>query len=241
MVSKIQITYNFWAVVLLAALLLLVAWVLPSHLSAQGGTVSYADVNSDDTHYSDITSLAEAGIFEGTECESGQFCPNDGITRRVFAVWLVRALEQEEPIISQQDMSRFEDVDINDPETPYITRLAQLGVTVGCSSDPPRFCPDQYVSRAQMASFLVRAFDMPEAESAGFTDVSENNSHVLSINRLAAVGVTKGCAVNPLRYCPDKITTRSQMASFLSRAMNWQQSTQLTQIIKDPPRSSLGC
>ena len=215
---------------------LLFIWILPPHISAQSGTAAgYGDVDPGNSHYEAITTLAGGAVFEGTECESNQFCPDDGITRRHFAVWLVRALEDAEPVVTQEDMSRFEDVDADEPEAPYIVRMAELGVTKGCSANPPLYCPDQFVSRAQMASFLVRAFEMPPAERAGFEDVGEGDTHADAIDRLASVGVTKGCSADPLLYCPSQMTTRAQMASFLMRAMRWQQSLPSTQTAVEAP------
>ena len=34
------------------------------------------------------------------------------------------------------------------------------GITTGCSTDPPLYCPQDPVTRAQMATFLDRAFDL---------------------------------------------------------------------------------
>ena len=98
-------------------------------------------------------------------------------------------------------------------------RLADLEVTRGCSADPPRFCPDQAVSRGQMAALLVRAFDLEPAEPAGFTDTG-SNTHKDDIDALAAAGITKGCDTDPLRYCPDQPVTRAQMATLLVRALD---------------------
>ena len=98
--------------------------------------------------------------------------------------------------------SRFADVQADEPESLLITRLAELGLTAGCATDPLRYCPDDSVSRSQMASFLSRAFELPEAASAGFTDVSETNVHRDNINRLWASGITAGCSTEPMRYCP---------------------------------------
>ena len=46
---------------------------------------------------------------------------------------------------------------MNDDEwwMPYVERLADLQITVGCKRDSLRFCPDETVTRARMASFLV--------------------------------------------------------------------------------------
>ncbi|MEA3503429.1 MAG: S-layer homology domain-containing protein, partial [Actinomycetota bacterium] len=81
------------------------------------------------------------------------------------------------------------------------------------------YCPSATVTREQMASFLVRALDLP-AGSAEFTDTA-GSIHASDIERLAAAGITKGC--NPPtndRYCPKNPVTREQMASFLTRALH---------------------
>ena len=68
-----------------------------------------------------------------------------------------------------------------------------------------------------MASFLDRAFGLPLTSTDSFTD--DNTSiHEGSINRLAASGITGGCAVG--RCCPKANVTREQMAAFLYRALN---------------------
>ena len=69
-----------------------------------------------------------------------------------------------------------------------------------------------------MATFLVRAFDLEEAPSAGFVD-TEESVHSANIDALAAAGITAGCKTDPLSYCPDKPVTRAQMATFLHRAI----------------------
>lgn len=87
-------------------------------------------------------------------------------------------------------------------------------ITAGCA--PDRYCPDDPVLRDQMASFLVRAFALSPTPLDFFGD-DEGNMHEDAINRLAAAGVTLGCA--PRRYCPGGPVTREQMASFLLRAL----------------------
>jgi hypothetical protein len=87
-------------------------------------------------------------------------------------------------------------------------------------SEPLRFCPDEAVTRAEMASFLVRALDLPSAESAGFADVGAGGVHAAAIDALSAAGITRGCLSEPLRFCPDEAVTRAEMASFLVRALD---------------------
>ena len=53
-----------------------------------------------------------------------------------------------------------------------------------------------------------------------FQDVSQRHWAVAWINELYAEGITGGCGINPLRYCPETDVTRAQMAVFLLRAMH---------------------
>ena len=69
-----------------------------------------------------------------------------------------------------------------------------------------------------MATFLVRAFNLEDASSAGFTDTA-GNFHEPDIDALAAAEVTKGCTTEPLQYCPGDPVSRAQMATFLVRAL----------------------
>ena len=167
-------------------------------------------------HESSVNKLAEAGVFEGTECDERRICPNEPLLRWVMAVWIARALN-ETPARADPE-ARFADVAPDNWWASYVELLADLGITAGCKTGPLRYCPDKPVTRAQMATFLVRALDLDAAPSAGFAD-TEGNTHEANVDALAAVGVTAGCKTDPLRYCPDKPVTRAQMATFLVRAL----------------------
>ncbi|HEX7098014.1 MAG TPA: S8 family serine peptidase [Acidimicrobiia bacterium] len=97
--------------------------------------------------------------------------------------------------------------------------LSATGITRGCN--PPandRFCPDDPVTRGQMAAFLARALGLPPAPPGTFTDTT-GTVFARDIDSLALSGITRGC--NPPandRFCPDDPVTRGQMAAFLRRA-----------------------
>ena len=191
-------------------------------LSGAGGPVTadsdgFSDVGAAGVHEGAVQALAADGVFEGTECGEVRFCPGEPILRWVMAVWLVRVLDEEDP--GGSGSSRFVDVDASLWWAPYVERLADLGVTAGCDTAPARFCPRDTVSRAQMATFLVRAFGLVSGPDAGFVDVGDS-VHASGINALAASGVTAGCATGPARFCPGGDVTRAQMSSFLNRSRN---------------------
>ena len=183
----------------------------------------YQDV-AESVHRPGIAVLAEMGVLAGTDCEDGlRFCPSDGMPRWMMAVWVVRMLDRgkdPEPFAGGQ-ATRFSDVDGTVWWAPFVERLAELGITGGCSTKPLSFCPDRLTPRSQMASFLVRAYDLPAAEPAGFSDVVADSAHAESIDRLHAAGITAGCSTEPLRFCPDSTVTKAQMASLLVGASEW--------------------
>ena len=92
--------------------------------------------------------------------------------------------------------------------------LAEAGITSGCGGN--RFCPNDPVARGQMAAFLARALNLPNATADYFTD-DEASIFEADINRLAEAGITTGCT--PTTFCPDGLVTRGQMAAFLERAL----------------------
>ena len=182
-------------------------------------TVQAADGFADVTggvHQPAIDALNARGLFDGTECATDMFCPGDEMKRWTMAVWLVRVLDEAEPPAATE--SSFADVDPGNRWLAHIERLAELEVTTGCLVDPLRFCPDRSVNRAEMATFLERAFDLEPADPAGFADTT-GNFHEANIDALAAARITVGCLSDPLRYCPDQPVTRAEMATFLARAL----------------------
>jgi hypothetical protein len=100
-----------------------------------------------------------------------------------------------------------------------IDAIANEGITRGCN--PPtndRYCPDDSVTRGQMAAFLRRALGLPDVSADFFTD-DNGSTFEADINAIAATGITRGC--NPPandRYCPNDLIDRGQMAAFLRRA-----------------------
>ena len=143
-----------------------------------------------------------------------RYCPDDPVPRSQMASFLARALD-----LPAADQDYFVD-DEGSVHEDNINRIAAARITVGCN--PPsgdRYCPDEPVPRSQMASLLARALDLPAADQDYFVD-DEGSVHEDNINRIATVRITVGC--NPPsgdRYCPDEPVPRSQMASFLARAL----------------------
>jgi hypothetical protein len=86
--------------------------------------------------------------------------------------------------------------------------------------------PGRFTIRAQtftdLAGVSVRlifGIDNIRVQASTFVDVPAGYFALPSIEALLTAGVTTGCAVNPLRYCPDLVVTRAEMAVFLLKAI----------------------
>jgi len=105
----------------------------------------------------------------------------------------------------------------------WIERLYNAGITTGCSASPLLYCPEDLVTRAQIAVFLERGmngsvYTPPAGTGIVFADVPLSYWAVDWIEKFYADGITSGCLASPLSYCPDGSVTRAQMAVFLLRA-----------------------
>ena len=181
------------------------ALVFASGSVASAAGISGAFTDDDGSvHEADINGIAEVGITQG--CGGTNYCPRGGVTRAEMASFLVRAME-----LPPQTTGPFADI-TNSIHASNINALAAAGITTGCSANA--YCPDQVVSREQMATFLTRALELTPTQH-NFADVG-TGTHAQDIGAIASAAITTGCG--PGLYCPFDWVTREQMASFLARA-----------------------
>lgn len=166
----------------------------------------FDDVPRSHTHVVAIESMADRGVTQG--CGDGRlFCPAQAVTREQMATFLTRALE-----LPAGRAGTFHDV--GGVHAAGVDALAAAGVAKGCA--PSSFCPRDGLTRAQMASLLARALELP-AGSQSFSDVPRGSTHAAAIAAIAERGITRGCGSG--RFCPNEVVTRAQMAAFLDRAL----------------------
>ena len=193
---------------------------------------AFSDVPEGAYYYDAVNALAGDGVFSGTLCEEG-FCPGEPIDRKTMAVWVVRVLDGADPLAVPQP--RFDDIDAGSFHAPFVERMHQLKVTSGCG-DGSGFCPHDNVTRAQMAVFVSRAFELGDGPDPDFADVPAGTWYAAEVAKLAASGITLGCG-DGSGFCPHDDVTRAQMATFLWRGQNLG-SPEGTQIARPPPRDT---
>ena len=195
---------------MIAVLVAVVGVSLPA--TAQDG--EFVDVPPDHTFHDEIAWLAQQGITEGCDAAGTMFCPGLAVTRGQMAAFLARGLQLDETPTTQ-----FADVPSGHTFWSEIGQLASSGITQGCDAAGTLFCPDDVVTRQQMAAFLSRALFLRD-DGGGNTFIDDDGSTFEEeIAMLAHAGVTQGCDASGTRFCPLDTVTRGQMAAFLGRGI----------------------
>jgi hypothetical protein len=114
------------------------------------------------------------------------------------------------------EQSVFNDVPRDHWAVRYINMLFYSSVTGGCGGG--NYCPNEHITRGQMAVFLVASLGGTATECAGlFADVPIGHPFCGFIEKLAVDGITGGCTAT--HFCPDAPVTRGQMAVFIEAAL----------------------
>jgi len=108
-----------------------------------------------------IEKLHTDGLLKGVSTDPPLYDPLGSLTRAQMAALLVRYLYGEETELPDYQ-GVFVDVEKGHWAASAIEQLYAIGITQGCESSPElKFCPDETVSRAEMAAFLKRTFNFP--------------------------------------------------------------------------------
>ncbi len=173
-------------------------------------------------HQANIEQIAAWEITLGCDADdAAKFCPSAQITRRQMAAFLYRAVTRIQTI---EPPAGIEITDV--PADAWYRTFAEWVVSTGAFVAPDGvFNPGGVVTRADMAVMMIASFpdinavDEPEGL---FNDVAGAAPEVVrAVEGMYHTGVTRGCSVEPLNYCPDQPVTRAQMASFFVRAVNY--------------------
>ncbi|MEK5488527.1 S-layer homology domain-containing protein [Lysinibacillus sp. FSL M8-0355] len=174
------------------------------------GTVSFTDTAQ---HWAKeyIQKAADAGLMNGYT--DGTFRPDSSVTRAQAAAILVRSLE-----LSTDEKAPFTDIANYDAVTQSEIAAAYVhGLIKGTDG---KFNPGQFVTRAQLALMISRAyeqqFNQPYSAKGDvpFTDVTSYNAETKrAITMLYELGIVTG---NEGEFSPEAVTTRGQAAKIFT-------------------------
>lgn len=185
----------------------------------------FVDVAPGTTHAEAISCLLAYGVTQGQFIDSDLvYNPQGRVTRQQMASFVARMLAQLPGDVfalpEARDDAMFDDSD--DISTAHIISVNQLvdsGIIEGFPDGTYR--PAEPLNRAQMASFIIRSLEEVTGKDIPRSPIFEDASgtHAAHIEKLATIGVTVGRDINT--YAPDEPVTRSQMASFIARSMDY--------------------
>ena len=142
----------------------------------------------------------------------------------VLAVW-ASLLASASTVAAQQGAGEGSGTYPDTPADSYyaepVSQLTEQGVFDGtlCADG---FCPGEAIDRKTMAVWTIRVLtgdDPPPVTETRFDDVDADGFYAPYIERMAELGVTRGCG-DGSGFCPAGTVIRAQMAAFLSRAFN---------------------
>ncbi|HEV3196349.1 MAG TPA: S-layer homology domain-containing protein, partial [Bryobacteraceae bacterium] len=180
-------------------------------------TPAFTDVLSSSPFFDYINVLTSWQITTG--CGANQFCPTDLVTRDQLAAFIIRSMLGN--TFSYTTTPYFTDVPTASPFFPFIQKMADLGLTHGCT--PTTYCPSGMVSRQDAAVLIVRGkleslfgdnFTYPTTPF--FTDVPPSLAQFPYVQKMYELGLTSGCSAT--QFCPNSNLTRQEIAVFLDRA-----------------------
>jgi serine protease len=182
---------------------------------------------SGSVHAASVGCVAWWGVASGKT--STIFDPNGRVTRAQLASFVARELEAAGATLASSPPDAYTDDETSVHEL-RINQLAAAGVVQGRGDGT--YAPNATVTRAEMATFLVRAHDLIAAPLPTGADrfVDDAGSvHEPNINKVAAAGLAAG--TSPTTFGPTSPVLRGQMATFLARLLD-----RFVEIGVTPPR-----
>jgi hypothetical protein len=177
----------------------------------------FADVPETNVHRAAIDCVRWWRVTSGT---AGGFDPAGTVSRGQMATFIRQLVERSGGSLPANPPDAFSDDDGTTHEDS-IDAVAAAGIVLGGTDG--RYRPTEPVSRAQMATFLVKAHDHRTGRSISprYIDYFPDDSgspHEGNINLAAKAGLTGGGAGG--LYRPGAPVARDQMASFLARLLD---------------------
>lgn len=154
--------------------------------------------------------MAERNIIEGYP--DGTFKPGNSITRGQAAAIIAKMIKLDTSKVKDPG---FKDVPKANGYYKAIAAMAEKSIISGYGDG--RYGPNDPITRGQMASILVKAFDLPRYDftsyKSPFEDVYRGTGHDPNILIIYRLGITTGTSSD--RFSPNESITRGQAAKML--------------------------
>lgn len=177
----------------------------------------FTDVPPTNLHRDNINCVVAWQVAQGTG--NGQYSPSASVNRAQMATFIANLIRKSGGTLPSNPPDAFDD-DTGSVHEANINALAAAGIVSG--TGPRQYKPLSPVNRAQMATFLVKAYQYRtgttlEQRRDWFSE-DNGTTHEGNINRAADAGFTSGVAYNA--YNGNGEVRRDQMATFLARVLD---------------------
>ena len=169
---------------------------------------TFADVPAGSYYERAVIWAAANGITNGVG--NGLLGVDAPCTRAQAVTFLWRAAGSPAPEISAMP---FTDVPVGSYYYDAVLWAVENGIAKGTSET--MFGPDASCTRAQIVTFLYRAFGTPAGGDAAFADTTPNAYYAEAVRWAVATGVTTG--TSNTTFSPNADCTRAQIVTFLWR------------------------
>ena len=166
---------------------------------------TFADVPAGSYYECAVVWAAANGITNGVG--NGLFGVDAPCTRAQAVTFLWRAAGSPAPEISAMP---FTDVPVGSYYYDAVLWAVENGIAKGTSET--MFGPDASCTRAQIVTFLYRAFGTPTGGDAAFADTTPNAYYAEAVRWAVATGVTTG--TSNTTFSPNADCTRAQIVTF---------------------------
>ena len=208
--------------VVVVSCMLLLQLLLPFTSSAK--RVDLADVKPTYWAVSSIDEMVANGYMN--VLENGTFKPQQKSTRAEVAETIVKVLQL--PLDATIQL-KATDVQATHPQYEAFRKLIELNIF----DNREQLHPEKFVTRSQIAKIITLAFHIvvDEKNESAFIDTQRNCWAKHYIESLADVGVITG--KNNGAYGPYEYVTRAQLATLLTRAIDFNKQVEKLEVAYD--------
>jgi hypothetical protein len=171
----------------------------------------------------DIRAIAALDIISAVD--SNYFRPLSYVSRAEFTRAIVKSANIPEKTVSRTQELLFDDVEKNHPYFSFINTAVSAGIMSGTGDK--KFSPDNYLTKAQAATIIVRAMGLEESSIASATKTNFADDYKIpawskkSVNIARSMGIVSGDMDNMLQ--PDKIMTRAEVSEMINKFIKYLQ------------------
>jgi len=203
-------------IILILSLLLGVLFCLGTVSSAESA-LPFTDVKENAWYYTYVKDVYDAKIMEGKSAD--RFAPNANVTRAEFVTVMARLSGDDFDGLGK-NLDGFSDI----KKTAWYADAMAWGVGKGLvkGTGAGRLEPNKAVSRAEIATFIVRLAEytnteLPDSDNAeeSFTDVKSGKYYSEAVDIMRRCGIVNGDGNG--RFRPDDTAKRSEIATVIVR------------------------